>query len=94
MMYSVIFPISSNFPIVSTIHSEIKYYTLGNKDHSRKLLWAALAVTDNVPNVWGTVSPLVVSGSKTFVGSTDEIVFLTAIWLPYSQLWAIIEGPA
>ena len=73
---------------------ELKQHTLGNKDHSRKLFWAALAAVTNALDVWGTVSPLVVSRSKALVGSMDEAVFLSAIWLPHIQLWVIIKGVA
>ena len=38
---------------------KLKYYTLGNKDYSRKLFWVAVAINVNAKEVKRTVSPLV-----------------------------------
>ena len=38
---------------------KLKYYTLGNKDYSRKLFWVAVAINVNAKEVKGTVSLLV-----------------------------------
>ena len=38
---------------------KLKYYTLGNKDYSRKLFWVAVAVNINAKEVKGTVSHLI-----------------------------------
>ena len=38
---------------------KLKYYTLGNKDYSRKLFWVVVAVNINAKKVKGTVSLLV-----------------------------------
>ena len=38
---------------------KVKYYTLGNKDYSRKLFWVVVAINVNAKEVKGTVSTLV-----------------------------------
>ena len=38
---------------------KLKYYTLGNKDYSRKLFWVAVAINVNAKEVKITVRPLV-----------------------------------
>ena len=37
---------------------KLKYYTLGNKDYSRKLFWVAVAINVNAKEVKRTVSLL------------------------------------
>ena len=41
---------------------------------SRKLFWAAVAVVVHAADVWGNLSPMVVSRKKYFVGSMNEAV--------------------
>ena len=38
---------------------KLEYYTLGNKDYSRKLFWVVVAINVNAKEVKRTVSPLV-----------------------------------
>ena len=38
---------------------KLKYYTLGNKDYSRKLFAVVIAINGNAKEVKGTVSPVV-----------------------------------
>ena len=51
---------------------KLKYYTLGNKDYSRKLLWVVVSVNVNSDDVRGTASPLIKSRNKALVGSMNE----------------------
>lgn len=53
---------------------KLKYHTSGNKDYSKNMFWAALAVDDNAVDVLGTVSPLAVSRNKALVSSIDEVL--------------------
>lgn len=56
--------------------NKLKYYTLGSKDYSKRVYWAALPVNAavNLAEVRGTVSPLAVSKSKASVDSMNEPV--------------------
>ena len=51
---------------------KLKYYTLGNKDYSRKLLWVVVSVNVNSDDVRGTASALIKSRNKALVGSMNE----------------------
>ena len=63
------------FQLYLHFFQKLKHHTLRNKDPSRKLFWAALAVVDNASDVWGILSPLVVSGNNAIVDSMDEVFF-------------------
>ena len=48
------------------------YYTLGDKNYSKKLFWGAVHAAVNADGVYCTIRPLVVSRNKGLVGSIDE----------------------
>ena len=75
MMLALFSHLAVIFQLCLHFFEKLKHHTLGNKDHSRKLFWAVLAVTDHASDVWGIVSPLVVSGSNDLVDSMDEVSF-------------------
>ena len=74
------------FQLYLHFFQKLTHHTLGNKNHSRKLFWAALAVVDNASDVWGIVSPLVVSGTIALVGSMDEVFCNCYLAVPQSTM--------
>ena len=56
----MLFSQSALFPqLYLHFFQKLKYYTLGNKDYSKKLFAVVIAINGNAKNVKGTVSPLV-----------------------------------
>ena len=51
---------------------KLKYYTLGNKDFSRKLFWVAVAINVNTKEVKSTVSPLV--KARVFINALTWLI--------------------
>ena len=66
---------------------------MGNKNYSKQLFWGAVDVVVNAANVWGAVTPLVVSRNKALVGSinkadlTNKFPFVTDTNLYQSLIW-------
>ena len=52
----------------------MKYYTLENKDYSRKLFWVSVAINVNAGEVKGTVNPLVKTGNKKIDKSMSKLL--------------------
>ena len=75
MMLALFSQLALIFQLYLNFFQKLKHHTLGNKDPSRKLFWAALAVVHNASDVWGITSPLVVSGSNALIGSMYEVFF-------------------
>ena len=59
---------------------KLQYYTLGNKNYSKKLFWGAVDVVVNAANVWSTVTALVVSRNKALAGFINKAAKTFQIW--------------
>ena len=67
---------------------------MGN-NYSKELFWGAVDVVVNAANIWGTVTPLVMSRNKAPVGSIDEAVktfsnFLNIYLYKKNNLWKVV----
>ena len=52
---------------------KLEYYTLGNKDYSRKLFWVVVAVNVNAKEVKGILRPLV--KTRGFINALIWLIF-------------------
>ena len=81
----MLFSHSALIPQLCHFFQKLKYYTLENKDYSRKLFWVAVAINVNAGEVKGTASALDSEDQEqTLMGSIDEsaeIILITGFLL-------------